>query len=83
MSKKIYYMVLYENGRPTGVNFAMPSVLDEVDSNKMLQPGMPTIERKANGKKYQVTSKRIFNYKGIDGSDILFIVCDGDEIIKK
>ena len=82
MSEKTYYMVLYDNSKPKGVTFAMPSVLDKENADIMLQSGMPTVDRKANGKKYQLTGKRYFNFKNTDGTETLFIICDADEISK-
>lgn len=83
MSKKTYYMVLFDDAQAKGVNFAMPSVLTEEDAKLMMEPGNPTVDRKANGRKYQVNEKMMFNYKNTDGTETLFFICNCSEIKKK
>ncbi len=58
----------------------MPSVIDEETANILLVDANPTIERKKEGKKFQVTQKRLFEYKNPDGTKTLFIVCDANRI---
>lgn len=77
MSRTVY-MVMYEQGKPTGCNMAMHSILDEHDANVMMQDARPTVTRK-DGKragKYLVMSKRLFEVKNPDGSLTLYIICD-------
>lgn len=73
---RTYYLVLYEEGKSKGANNAMPTILDEESAKVIMQVANPTIERKKEGKKFQVTSKRFFEYNNLDGSKTLFIVCD-------
>lgn len=83
MSNKTYYLVIYDEALSKGANYAMPSVLDKESAEVILQDALPTIDRKKNGRKYQVTQKRLFNYKQPDGTEVLFIVCDAVKIEKK
>ena len=77
---KTYYLVIYDESQQKGVSSALPSVLDEEAAKIMLQDANPTVHRKANGRKYQVTSKRLFVYKNLDGTETLSIVCDATRI---
>lgn len=80
MPDKIYYLIIYDNSFPKGVSAAKPSILNEHEARVLFQEQNPTIERKKENKKYQVTSKRLFEYKNTDGSLTLFIICDADRI---
>lgn len=76
---KTYYLVLFDEDHGKGAIHALPSVLDEESAKIMLQDANPTVHRKKGGK-FQVTEKRIFNYKNPDGSETLFIVCDAKRL---
>lgn len=76
MDNRTYYLVLYDERFPKGVIHAMPSILDQEAANVLLQDANPTIERRKEGRKYQVLSKRMFEYSNLDGSKTLFIICD-------
>lgn len=80
MANRTFYLVLYDEAQAKGVSMAMPSILDEETAKVILQDALPTIERKKDNRKYQVTEKRLFNYKLPDGNQILFIVCDCKKI---
>lgn len=80
MPPKTYYLVIYEENKPKNCATALPSILDEETAKILLQQGDPTIERKRENKKFQVLNKRFFEYKNVDGSVILFIVCDAKTI---
>lgn len=77
---RTYYLIIYDNAKPKGAINAMPSIIDEETANVLLVDAYPTIERKKEGMKFQVTQKRLFEYKNTDGGKTLFIVCDADRI---
>ncbi len=79
---KTYYLVIYDKAQQKTANFAMPSILDKESADVLLQDALPVIDRKKNGRRYQVTEKRLFNYKQPDGSEVLFIICDAVRIEK-
>lgn len=80
MASRTYYLVLFEAGR-TGVTSALKSILSEQSAELILKDvGRPTITRKEDGKKYLIMDKKLFEYKNLDGSITLFIVCNAEKI---
>lgn len=82
MSKRTYFMVLYEQGKPKGDCFAKKSIITEQVANVILSDvGNPLIKRKEDGNTYYVTERRLFEFeKNDDGDKILFLILD---VVKK
>lgn len=76
MPNKTFYLVIYDEKMAKGLAGAMPSVIDEEQFNVLAQDANPIIYRNKGKRKFQVTEKRMFNYRNADGSETVFIVCD-------
>ena len=79
---RTYYLVLHRQDRGSGAIAALKSVLTKENADIILQDtGFPVVTRKEDGKKYQITSKKMFEYENTDQSKTLFIIC-GCKILK-
>lgn len=74
-SKRKIYLVLFNEKLPKGIMAAKHSMIDENQFQVLMQQDDATITRK-DGAKYTVRDRRLFEYKELDGSITLFVVCD-------
>ncbi len=79
MSKREYYLVVYDEEKTKMCINAMPSILDEDAAKIFMYDASPTITRK-DGRKFLVQQKRMFEYTHPDNHKTLFIIVDCKKI---
>ncbi|HLA59030.1 MAG TPA: hypothetical protein VK622_09730 [Puia sp.] len=81
MSKRTYYLVIYEAGKPKwDINAKKSIITPEVATKILADNGRPTIKRKEDGLSYKVIEKRVFEYSESGKETVLMIILDCEKI---